>query len=104
VPKYKIEILTPAISDIERIAEYHFKMIGSKSAEMITDTLLNTIQVLENQAFAGAEHPDSLLKKQNYRKLVCKDYICIYKIIEKTIFIYRIVHGATDYPKSFNQL
>jgi toxin ParE1/3/4 len=102
VPGYKIEILTPAINDIEKIAEFHLKMVGPKSAEIITDNLLETIQTLEDQPFAGAEHTDVLLQKQNYRKLVCRDYICIYKVIEKTIYIYRIVHGATDYPKSFN--
>jgi len=101
VPKCKIEILAPAFKDIERIAEYHFKMVGPKSAEQITDSLLNTIKTLEDQPFAGSEHPDLLLLEQNYRKLVCGDYICIYKIIKKTIFIYRIVHGATDYPKSY---
>ncbi len=102
MPKNKIEILTPAIKDIERIAEYHLKMVGPESAEQITDKILETIQTLEDQPFAGAKHPDLLLQKQDYRKLVCRDYICIYKIIEKTIYIYRIVHGATDYPKSFN--
>ena len=100
MPKCNIEILTPAVKDIERIAEYHLKMAGPVSAEKITDNLLEAIQTLEDQPFAGAEHPDLLLRKQNYRKLVCNNYICIYKVIEKTIYIYRIVHGATDYPKT----
>ncbi len=102
MPKLKIEFLAPAIKDIEKITEYHLKMVGVKSAESITDNLLETIQILENQPFAGNSHSDLLLQKQDYRKLVCNDYICIYKVIDQTIFIYRIVHGATDYPKSFN--
>ncbi len=102
MPKLKIEFLAPAIKDIEKITEYHLKMVGPKSAEQITENLLTTMMTLENQPFAGAEHPDLLLQKQDYRKLVCRDYICIYKVIKKTIYIYRIVHGATDYPKNFN--
>ena len=101
MPKYKTGILNPAAKDIERIAEYHLRMVGPKSAEKITDKLLDTIQSLEEQPFAGSEHPDEILRKQNFRKLICGDYICIYKVIEKRVYIYRVVHGTTNYPKLF---
>ncbi|MCF6334837.1 MAG: type II toxin-antitoxin system RelE/ParE family toxin [Spirochaetales bacterium] len=101
--KYKVEILSPAAKDIERIAEYYLRMVGSLSAEKITDKLLDTIQTLEDNPFAGMEHPDTILYKQNYRKIIAGEYICVYKIIEKRVFIYRVVHGATDYPKLFGK-
>jgi len=101
VSKYNIEFLTPAYRDLGRIAQFHYKMVGPESAEKITEKLLKTIQTLEDQSFAGSEHPDTLLCRQDFRKLVSGEYICIYKVIDKTIFIYRFVHGATDYPKSF---
>ena len=101
MPKYKVEILSPTAKDIERIAEYHLRMVGPESAEEITDKLLDAIQTLEDHPFAGMEHPDNILRKQNYRKLISGDYICIYKVIGKRVFIYRVVHGATDYPKLF---
>lgn len=99
--KYKLGILTPAAKDIERIAEYHLRMVGPRSAEIITDKLLDTIQILEEQPFSGTEHPDKILRKQDFRKLICGDYVCVYKVIEKRVYIYRVVHGATDYPKLF---
>ena len=102
MPKHKISFLAPAIKDLEKIAEYHLKIVGAKSAELITDKLFQKIQILENQPYLGTKHPDLLLQKQDYRKLVCNDYICIYKVINQTIYIYIIVHGATDYPQSFN--
>ena len=109
MPKYKVRILTPAGKDIERIAEYHLRMVGQQSAEKITDKLLDTIQILEDQPFSESEHPDEMLRKQDFRKLICEDYVCTYKIIEnknvlileKNVYIYRIVHGAIDYPKLF---
>jgi plasmid stabilization system protein ParE len=101
VPKYKVGILTPAAKDIERIAEYHLRMVGPQSAEKITDKLLDTIQILEEQPFSGSEHPDEILRKQNFRKLICGDYVCVYKVIEENVFVYRVVHGASDYPKLF---
>ena len=82
MPKYKLEILTTAVNDIERIAKYHLRMVGPGSAEKITNKLLDTIQPLEEQPFIGTEHPDKLLSKQNFRKLNCGDYICISKVIE----------------------
>ena len=99
--EYKIEILTPASKDIEKIAGYHMRMVGPESAEKITNKLLDTIQILEDQPYSGLEHPDDILQKQNYRKLICGDYICVYKVIGKRVYIYRVVHGATDYPKYF---
>lgn len=99
--KYSIEILSPAYRDLEKIASFHKKMVGSQSAQRITDKLLKSIGTLEDQPLAGSEHPDPLLNRQNYRKLICGDYICIYKVIDSKVFIYRVVHGATDYPRSF---
>jgi plasmid stabilization system protein ParE len=101
VPKYKVGILTPAGKDIERIAEYHLRMVGPQSAEKITDKLLDTIQILEDQQFSGTEHPDQMLHKQNFRKLICGEYVCIYKVIGEIAYIYRVVHGTSDYPKLF---
>ncbi len=115
MPEYKVEILTPAAKDIEKIAGYHLRMTGSgmhgravslrttspESAEKITNKLLDTIQILEEQPYSGMEHPDDILRKQNYRKLISGEYICVYKVIGKRGYIYRVVHGATDYPKLF---
>ncbi len=101
MPKYKAAILTPAAKDIERIAKYHLRMAGPLSAEKITDKLLDTIQFLEEQPFSGSKHPDEMLRKQNFRKLICRDYVCVYKVIAKDVLIYRVVHCVTDYPKLF---
>ena len=99
MPEYKVEILNPAAKDIERIAEYHLRMVGSESAEKITDKLLDTILILQDQPFSRMRHPDDVLSKQNYRKTICEDYICVYKVIEKVVFVYRVVHSSMDYPR-----
>lgn len=99
--EYTIEFLRPAIEHIEKIAKFHMKMVGTLSAEKITDKLLDHIQTLEDQPLLGTIHPDPVLKRQNFRKLIIGDYICIYKIIRETIYIYGIFHGNTNYPKSF---
>ncbi len=99
--KSKIEILTPALNDIDQIADYHLLVTGPISAEKITDKLLDSIEKLGEYPLMGTEHSDSVLQKKGYRKLICGEYICVYRLIHDTIYIYRIVYGTTDYPKLF---
>ena len=96
---YKVKILTPALSDINKIADYHLKMVGPLSAQKITDKILDTIETLEMNPYAGAEHPDVVLRKQGYRKIISGEYVCIYRKLEEVIYIYRVVHGSIDYPR-----
>lgn len=99
--KYKVEILTPALLDIDKIADYHIQMVGPMSAEKITNRLLEMIEILRLYPLSGVEHPDGFLREHGYRKLICDDYVCIYRLVSDIVYIYRIVHGMTDYPKLF---
>ncbi|MDD4172374.1 MAG: type II toxin-antitoxin system RelE/ParE family toxin [Syntrophomonas sp.] len=99
MPKAKVEILTPALNDIDRIADYHLLAVGPISAGIITDKLLDSIEKLGEFPLMGTEHSDAVLQKEGYRKLVCGEYICVYRLIDATVYIYRVVHGATNYPK-----
>ena len=100
MPKVRIEILTPALNDIDQIADYYLLAVGPQSAEKITDKLLDAIGNLEEYPLMGTVHLDPVLQKEGYRKLACGEYICIYRLIGETIYVYRIVHGANNYPKS----
>ena len=104
MPKCKVVILTPALNDIHCIADNHLMRVGPKSSEKITNNILDRIIMLEEHPLAGSDHYDPVLHKQNYRKLVCGNYICVYKLIGESVYIYRVVHGATDYPNRFKWL
>ena len=99
--EYRVELLPSAWQDIDRIADYHLRMVGAASAERITDRILDTLEQLQDFPLMGVIHPDASLARMEYRKILCGDYVCIYRLIEKTVFVYRIVHGSTDYPKYF---
>lgn len=99
MPKTKVEILTPALNDIDRIADYYLLAVGPISAEKITDKLLDGMEKLGEYPLLGAEHSDPVLQEKGYRKLICGEYICVYRLIDDTVYIYRVVHGATDYLK-----
>ena len=99
MPKCKIEILDPALKELEEIADYHLLMVGQISARKITDRILNALERLEEFPLFCPYVPDTELKSQDYRMLICDKYVCIYRLIGDTVYVYHIAHGATEYGK-----
>ena len=79
--KYKVEILLAAWQDIDRISDVYLRLAGAASAKKITDALLDT------------------LARREFRKVLCGDLVCVYKVIGQSVFVYRVVNGRTDYPQ-----
>lgn len=97
--EYKVEILLAAWQDIDKIADFHKKMVGAVSAQRITDKILDTLERLGSFPYMGAQHPDPELARRDFRKVICGNYVCVYKLIGSSVFVYRVVNGKTDYPK-----
>lgn len=97
--KYKVEILLAAWQDIDRLADFHWKMAGAASAQRITDKLLDTLEKLGDFPYMGAQHPDPELAQGEFRKVICGDYVCVYKVAGGSVYVYRVVNGRTDYPR-----
>lgn len=98
--KNKVVYLTPAKEDLTEIIKFHINEVGVNSSRKIYASAQETISKLAEFPLMGQTHPDPLLARQGYRKLVLtKTYVAIYKIIDGTVYIYRIVNGRTDYPR-----
>ncbi len=98
--KTKLVYLTPAISDFDEIVKFHIIQVGVLSARKIYHEMETTINKLMDFPLMGQTHPDRMLAAQGYRKLVLTHtYVAIYKVIDDTVYIYRIVNGKTDYPR-----
>ncbi|MFA6808243.1 MAG: type II toxin-antitoxin system RelE/ParE family toxin [Eubacteriales bacterium] len=67
----------------------------------ITDKLLDSIEKLTEYPLMGTQYSDSVLQEKGYRKLICGEYICVYRLIDNTIYVYRVIHSTTSYPKLF---
>ena len=87
--------------DLEGIAQLYLGLAGADSAEKFIDEILHTVDLLRTFPYSGALHPDMVLAEREFRKVICRDYVCVYKVIdsEKTVYIYHIVNGKTDYPQ-----
>ena len=46
-----------------------------------------------------AGKPDPELARREFRKVLCGDLVCVYKVIGQSVFVYRVVNGRTDYPQ-----
>lgn len=98
--KSKLVYLKPAQNDFEEIVKYHIVEAGTQSARKISVTMETAIQKLEDYPLMGQTHPDPILAANGFRKLVLtKTYVAVYKIIDDTVYIYRIVNGRANYPR-----
>lgn len=98
--KTKLVYLAPAREDILNIARYHLEQVGPNSARKITDAIEKSVGHLADYPLLGQTHPDAVLAANGFRKLVVfSPYVCIYKLIGDTVYLYRIVNGKTDYPR-----
>lgn len=100
LPKNKLIYLAQAREDIFEIARYHLKKVGINLAREITQEIESAINCLAQFSLLGQTHPDPVLAEKGYRKLVITPiYVCVYKVFEDGVYIYRIVNGKIDYPQ-----
>ncbi len=97
MPKIKVEILESAWRELEEIADYHLQMVGPISAKKITDRILDALERLAEFPLSCTHVPDNELKGQDYRMLICDQYLCIYRLVGDVAYVYHIAHGSTEY-------
>ena len=97
-------ILAPAQQELEEIAQLHRRLAGPNSARTITNLIFDTLSRLELFPLSGHIPRDRELRLAGYRYVIAGKYICIYRLLGETVFIYHIAHGARDYPALFRQL
>ena len=61
MPDAQLVFLSPAWRDLDRISDLHMLLAETKSAEEITDKLLDTIALLAGQPYLGALHPEPFM-------------------------------------------
>lgn len=100
----KLIILEPAQRELEEIAQLHLNLVGPNSSRQITDLILDTLSRLELFPLSGHIPQDKELRGGGYRLVIAGKYICVYRLIVETVFVYHIAHGASNYPMTFKQL
>ena len=77
---------------------------GPESARKITNGIVDTLSRLERFPLSGHIPADKELRVSGYRYVIAGKYICVYRPIGQTVFVYHIAHGASNYPSLFKRL
>ena len=100
----KLVILEPVQRELEEIAQIHLNLVGPTSAQNITDLILDALARLEKFPLSGHIPQDKELRGSGYRYVIAGKYICVYRVIAESVFVYHIAHGASNYPTLFKRL
>lgn len=100
----KLIILEPAQKELEEIAHLHLNLVGPNSARNITNRIFDTLSRLETFPLSGLIPQDKELRASGYRYIIAEKYICVYKVIGDSVFVYHIAHGSSNYPTLFKKL
>ena len=99
VTTYKLKILTPAQRELEEIAKVYLELTGVDSARKITGQILDSLERLKTYPLSGSLPRDRMLREAGYRLVISGKFLAAYRLIDHTVFVYHIAHGASDYPK-----
>ena len=91
--KYKVNLTQHAQNDLEHIFDY----IAADSINNAANFILELEEKVSSLDTFPERHPlipENEYFGTDYRHLVYKKYRIIYRIIERSVFILRIIHGA----------
>jgi plasmid stabilization system protein ParE len=97
--KRTLKLLDPAQEELDAIAVAHYRLVGPISAMKIIDKIYTSLELLKTHPHLGFPCKDKQLAKVGYRTLICGNYLCVYRILDNTIFVYHIADGRANYPE-----
>ena len=68
----------------------------------IEDLLKHYLQKKFHILNFGSLTPDKWLNRKGYHMIISERYVSIYRLIEKTVYIYHIADTQTEYTKLFS--
>jgi len=102
--KLTLQLLLPVQRELEEIAQIYMELAGPESARRITDRIYTALDKLLTFPNMDVSCRDKRLAADGYRMLICDNYLCFYRLIGDTIFVYHIADGRANYPKLFSDL
>ncbi|MCL2171463.1 MAG: type II toxin-antitoxin system RelE/ParE family toxin [Defluviitaleaceae bacterium] len=100
---YDVRFLQEALNDLEEIVLY-IAQSSRQAALRMHDRIINRANDLAVFPKRGRLVPDKKMAAAGYRMLGIKPYIAFYRIIGQNVFIYRVLHGATNYPLLYEDM
>ena len=101
--KYEVQFLQEALDDLEEIVVYVAQ--NSRDAALrVHGEIMEKTGALSVFPRRGRLVPDAKMSASGYRMLIVTPYIAFYRIIDRNVFIYRVIHGAVNYPLLYDKM
>lgn len=89
-----------AQADLDEIWEYiSGKLMNPSAAESTVNGILDTADMLREQAEIGKPLYFSSGLYSGYRYLIYQNYLAFYRVLNDTVFIDRVLYGKRDYMR-----
>jgi toxin ParE1/3/4 len=100
---YNVHFLQEALEDLEEIVLYIAQ--GSRQAALdMHHRIIEKANDLTVFPKRGRLVPDKKMAAAGYRMLGIKPYMAFYRIVDRNVFIYRVLHRATNYPLLYEKM
>ena len=100
IHKYRIKLTPKAKDDLDDIYDYISKELVNKlAAGNLMDKIETSVMRLGDFPFSCSLVEDNIIKEKGYRKLIIKNYIVFFIVIEteKQVVIMRVLYGKQNY-------
>lgn len=99
--KYEIRILPSAWEDLKQIEDFYRMQFGEQTALKVINHILDVIERLEQFPESGSLTPDLWLNAQDFRMVICRRHVALYRKIESVVYIYHVADTRAQYTKLF---
>jgi toxin ParE1/3/4 len=100
---YDVQFLQEAFDDLEEIVLY-IAQDNRAAALRMHDKIIEKANDLTTFPKRGRLIPDKKMAAAGYRMVGIKPYIVFYRIVDHNVFIYRVMHGAANYPLLYEKM
>jgi addiction module RelE/StbE family toxin len=97
MPDYEVVLLPEAFSDLDEIFDY-IAVENAPAAHVVLDKLIRSLSLLRRHPHSGPPLRERSLGRLHFRMMVVSPYIAFYRVVEKRVIVYRVLHGARNYP------
>ena len=100
-----VELLPSAWDGLLKIKYYVAEMFDERTAEKVTNTILDSLERLQSFPDSGSLTPDPWLNSLGYRMVISdRRNVSIYKQIDDTIYVYLIADTRTEFTRIFREI
>jgi len=100
---YNVQFLQEALDDLEEIVLY-IAQDSRAAALCMHDRIIEKANDLSVFPKRGRPVPDKKMSAAGYRILGIKPYLAFYRVDGTNVYIYRVLHGATNYPLLYEKM